>query len=128
MPLIDAATYRPPILFRQGDFHTIAPALFRKVRGFAYQRERVEMPDGDFMDLDFAPENKGGRSIVLLIHGLEGNASSPYMEGLCRALNGAGFDAISMNFRNCSGEPNRKLISYHSGRTEDLDFLLDYLQ
>ena len=36
-------------------------------------------------------------------------------------FNQNGIDACAVNFRGCSGEPNRLFRSYHSGATEDLD-------
>ena len=32
-------------------------------------RERLELPDGDFIDLDWTPDNRG--PIVVILHGLE---------------------------------------------------------
>ena len=40
---------------------TILPALFRKV-DIDYQRQRLELADGDFMDIDWI-HNKNGVSI-----------------------------------------------------------------
>ena len=127
MPLIETPTYRPPLLLRQGDLHTIYTALTRRVKEVDFRRERIDTPDGDFMDLDFHAGNTGGRPIALVAHGLEGDAQSSYVRGICKALGEEGFDSVGMNFRSCSGEMNRRLISYHSARTEDMDFIVGLL-
>src|SRR5262245_58458959 len=55
-----------------------------------------------------------------MTHGLEGSSNGQYVRGMVRAFNRRGWDALALNFRGCSGEPNRLLRSYHSGATEDL--------
>lgn len=88
------------------------------------ERERIETPDGDFLDLDWhrAADNPGKLAVVS--HGLEGNSRKKYPLGMARALCRAGWDVICFNFRCCSGEPNRKLRFYHSGVTDDLHTVL----
>ncbi|MBC8083524.1 MAG: alpha/beta fold hydrolase, partial [Hymenobacter sp.] len=62
--------------------------------------------------------------LAIVSHGLEGDASRPYMRGMVRALNRAGLDALAWNYRSCGGEMNRLLRSYHLGDTDDLDLVL----
>lgn len=126
MALIPSA-YRPPWPFKNGHISTIYSALVRKPPPVVFQRERLELPDGDFLDLDWAgPENKPMR-ILILLHGLEGNARRPYMQGSAALFAAAGYRVCSVNFRGCSGEPNRLYRSYHSGATEDLREVVRYL-
>lgn len=117
--------YRPPLLLRNQHFNTIYPALFRKVTGVSYQRERLDTPDGDFLDLDWS--RTGGDTLLVAVHGLEGDSNSQYIRGLALAANTKGWDAVALNLRNCSGEPNRLYTSYHSGKSDDLDLLIDHL-
>ncbi len=42
---------------------------------------------------------RGNERIVVILHGLEGNASRKYVLGMVHIFNGAGFDTVSMNFR-----------------------------
>ncbi|NNE70755.1 MAG: alpha/beta fold hydrolase [Rhodothermales bacterium] len=88
-----------------------------------YRRERVETPDDDFLDLDWL-EN-GHDRLVILCHGLEGNSRRVYMSGMAHTLSAAGWDVLAWNYRGCSGEPNRQLITYHSGFTADLAWLIE---
>ncbi len=125
MPLIAPSTYRPPFWLHNGHLQTIYPSLFRRVRDVHYQRERITTPDNDFLDLDWS--TIGSRKLVVLSHGLEGNTYRAYMQGMVRAVNRAGWDALARNFRGCSGEPNRLLRFYHSGDTEDLETVIRYV-
>jgi predicted alpha/beta-fold hydrolase len=87
--------------------------------------ERVELPDGDFIDLAWQ-DSEG--PVVLLIHGLEGSLTSHYATPLITALSKAGFRCIFMHLRGCSGVPNRLQRSYHSGATEDLVEIIEFLR
>ena len=125
MPLLANSRYQPPFYLFNGHVQTIVPSLWRTVPDVRYQRERVETPDGDFLNLDWSrPAGSRGHTLGLVSHGLEGDASRPYVRGMVRALNRAGFDALAWNYRTCGGEMNRLLRSYHLGDTDDLDFVL----
>ena len=63
--------------------------------------------------------------LIILLHGLEGNAKRPYITGTAKLFNANGFDACALNFRGCSGEENRLWRSYHSGETNDLEAVID---
>lgn len=121
MPLLQS-TYRAPRFLSGGHLQTLFATLFRRVTGVRYQRERVELDDGDFLDLDWS--RVGAGRLVVLCHGLEGDTSQPYIRGMAKAFNRIGWDALAWNYRGCSGEPNRTLRAYHSGATEDLEAVL----
>ncbi|HEX8504256.1 MAG TPA: alpha/beta fold hydrolase [Hymenobacter sp.] len=126
MPLVSKSPYHPPFYLFNGHLQTIVPSLWRTVADVAYQRERVELSDGDFLNLDWGrlPEVRPTDSLAVVSHGLEGDASRPYVRGMVRALNRAGLDALAWNYRSCGGEMNRLLRSYHLGDTDDLDLVL----
>lgn len=91
------------------------------------ERERWETPDGDFLDLDLVePEHPTG-DVALILHGLEGSTRRPYVRITLRELARRGVRGVAMNFRTCSGEPNRLPRSYHSGDTGDLRWVLSQL-
>ncbi|MBD2766511.1 alpha/beta fold hydrolase [Hymenobacter sp. BT664] len=125
MPLVAESRYQPPFYLFNGHLQTIVPSLWRTVPGVAYQRERLELPDGDFLNLDWSrrPAMQPTDGLAIVSHGLEGDASRPYVRGMVRALNRAGLDALAWNYRSC-GEMNRLLRSYHLGDTDDLDAVL----
>lgn len=82
------------------------------------RRERFELSDGDFVDLDWVGGSIGPR--VLILHGLAGSIESPYAKRILQTLHNNGWRGIFMHFRGCSGEPNRLARSYHSGDTGDV--------
>jgi uncharacterized protein len=102
------------------------PYLFRRRRRIDLRRERLELPDGDFLDLAWTTGADG--PIVLVLHGLEGSSRSGYAGGMLRALHAHGWRALVMHFRGCSGEPNRLPRSYHSGETGDLAHVVEVLR
>lgn len=105
--------------FSSGHVQTLFPPLFRPMADACYERERLETSDGDFVDLDWS-RGEGSRSLVFIMHGLEGHSRRKYVLGMVKAARERGLDAVAMNFRGCSGEPNRKVSMYHSGWTRDL--------
>ena len=121
MPVIHSS-YRPPFFLRNGHLSTIYPTLFRRRSSPSIVRERLELPDGDFIDLDWS-EQKCSR-LAIIGHGLEGESSAKYMLGLSVALRKRGWDTLAWNCRGCSGEPNRLLRSYHSGVSGDLGHVI----
>jgi hypothetical protein len=87
-------------------------------------RERLDTPDGDFLDVDFGPDPGPDAPVVLVLHGLEGSSRRRYVRNVAQELFVRGVRPVLMNFRGCSGEPNRTLRFYHSGETGDPTFLL----
>lgn len=123
MPILKAS-FSPTLPFRNGHFNTMYRPLFMK-ETHKYERVRVDTWDKDFIDLDFSKVDS--KSIVLLIHGLEGSSESHYMISTSKELNKHGLDTVSMNLRGCSGEDNLLLQTYHSGKTDDVKFIIEYL-
>lgn len=126
MPVIQS-TYKPPVLFRNGFASTVYSGLWRKVKGVSQIRERISLRDGDFLDLDWSYASKPTNQLIIVLHGLEGNAQRPYMLGTAKHFNDNHIDAVCVNFRGCSGEENSKYRSYHSGETNDLSDVINYI-
>jgi hypothetical protein len=124
VPIIPSS-YRAPWFLRNGHAHTIYPVAFRRVPEVRYIRERIELEDGDFLDVDWSRVQ--GKSALVIAHGLEGSSDGAYVRGMARAFNERGWDVAAMNFRGCSGEPNRLLRSYHSGATDDLLHIVQHV-
>ena len=102
--------------------------LFRR-RRLALRRERIATADGDFVDVDWAdpPRSDPSAPVLLVFHGLEGSARSHYVTGLLEETQGRGWRGVVLNFRSCSGEPNRLARFYHSGDTGDADEIIRVL-
>ncbi|MEM1260042.1 MAG: alpha/beta fold hydrolase [Bacteroidota bacterium] len=126
MPLVPS-NYKPPFLFRNGHFSTIYAGVIRRVHGLLQKRERLELPDGDFMDLDWSDSRLPTQKVAILLHGLEGDAQRHYITGSAKKLNYNNYDVCAVNFRGCSGVPNRLYRSYHSGVTEDLVAIIEHI-
>ena len=118
------ADYRPPLLFKSAHLQTIYPTVARRVPVVTTERERIDTPDGDFLDLDWARSEPSAK-LAILTHGLEGHSRGHYTQGMAGALQRRGWNVLAWNFRGCSGEPNRQLRSYHSGATGELQIVLD---
>jgi predicted alpha/beta-fold hydrolase len=115
----------------------------------AYRRERLETPDGDFLDLDWIEKRKlaqatpapcaSGASpdaptdrnnappLVVLFHGLEGSSASHYARALMHAVAERDWHGVVVHFRGCSGEPNRLPRAYHSGDSAEIAWVLEVL-
>jgi predicted alpha/beta-fold hydrolase len=112
---------------------TLGARLIRSRLSVGLKRERIELDDGDFLDLDWVAgwDGNGQRDsspLVLVLHGLEGSANSGYARQMYRELRANGLQAVGLNSRGCSGEPNRLARAYHSGETGDLSRVLGVLR
>lgn len=116
--------YKPPWVLRNGHIHTIYPALFRKPPDIPWRRERIHLPDTDFIDLDWY--RKGFNRLVVLGHGLEGSTESTYIHAGAKLFFENGYDVLSWNQRSCSGEMNDLPRFYHHGATEDVHAVLQH--
>ncbi|MEM8895586.1 MAG: alpha/beta fold hydrolase, partial [Bacteroidota bacterium] len=125
MPVISKSSYRKrPFYLINGHMETVVPSLFRKVKGVEYERERLELEDGDFLDLDWL---KGGNERLLIVsHGLEGNSDRHYVKGTAKYFHERGWDVLAWNYRSCSGEMNRLPRMYHHGVTDDLEAVINH--
>ena len=122
------STFRPSLLLRNSHLQTILPVIFPEPKIHETDRRRIELPDGDFVDLDYFYPMSDATRTVLLLHGLTGSTQSQYIQRTAMALHGEGFAPVALNFRGASGEPNRLARAYHSGDTEDVRFVLQVLR
>jgi predicted alpha/beta-fold hydrolase len=124
MPLIHQSSYPgPPRWQFNGHLQTIWPSV-RKISPPSYERERITLADGDFLDLDWL-EGKT-KKLAILTHGLEGNSHKPYMVRMAAFLFEQGWSVLAWNCRSCSGEMNRAARMYHHGDTEDIEEILSH--
>lgn len=130
---MDALKFRPrafrPARWAPGPHaQTLAARLLRPSDVPYTERERLWTPDEDFLDLDWAPDSGKDAPIVLVMHGLEGSAQRRYMRNVAGNLVRAGVRPVALNFRGCSGEPNQTPHFYHSGKTDDPEFVITTLR
>jgi predicted alpha/beta-fold hydrolase len=118
--------FKPAWWLRNPHLQTLWPVFLRRRPRPPLRRERLELPDGDFVDLDWTLNASG--PIVIIFHGLEGSSRSHYARGMLTSLPQHGLRAVVMHFRGCSGESNRRARAYHSGDTGDIDFVVRTLK
>jgi hypothetical protein len=119
MPVIEHSSFpAAPFLQFNGHLQTLYPGIRRRVKGIAYDRERIDTPDSDFLDLDWI--RRGHNRLVILTHGLEGDSNRHYIRGTAKIFLENGWDVLAWNCRSCSGEMNRAFRMYHHGDTEDI--------
>lgn len=125
--MIIKSNYKPPFLLRNGHINTLFTAQFRPTPIVNYTRKRFTTPDNDFLDIDFL-EQKNKNKLVILLHGLESDTEQGYIKGTAKILFDNEFSVAAINQRGCSGEPNNHYYAYHSGFTQDVDFVIQSLE
>ena len=120
--MIVDSNFRPAWWLPGPHLQTLWPNTLRPRPRVRLARERLELPDGDFLDLDWAPDRSG--PLVLVLHGLEGSSKSGYAAGILRRLAQTGYQGVLMHARGCSGEPNRLHRAYHAGETGDMSHVV----
>lgn len=124
--MIIESEFKPNRFLKNRHLQTIVPnVLFRRARP-VLRRERLELPDGDFVDVDWTTRKDG--PIVIVLHGLEGSIRSRYAAAIMQRIDELGYRGALIHFRGCSGEPNRLPIGYHSGFTQDLEYFTGLLK
>jgi predicted alpha/beta-fold hydrolase len=127
MPVLPKnSDYLPPKWQFNAHIQTIYPSLFRKIP-VNYKRERVELQDGDFLDLDWSfVGHTRSKKLLIVTHGLEGDSTRHYVTGMVKKFNDNGYDGLGWNCRSCSGEMNRLPRFYHHGDVDDIRFVVNY--
>jgi hypothetical protein len=115
--------YVAPTWLPGGNAQTIYPFLLNSLSLVSYRRERWELDDGDFIDIDWL-DNSIGSPLVVLFHGLEGGSRSHYSRSIMGTLRDLGWRGVVVHFRGCSGSPNRLPRAYHAGDSEEIDWIL----
>ncbi|KMV30585.1 hydrolase [Photobacterium swingsii] len=134
------AAFTPAAGLGNPHLQTLLPRFIRRKPLFTPHTQRLETPDGDFLDIAWTdvPSNhqevnkthchSPRQPIMILFHGLEGSFNSPYANGLLHAAMQQGWLGVMMHFRGCSGEMNRQARSYHSGETSDARFFIQWIR
>jgi len=130
-----APAYAPPRWLRNAHAQTIYASLLAPLPRVAWRRERWQCPDGDCIAVDWIDEphgtaGAGGTDVplVVLFHGLEGSSNSHYARSVMHAVAMRGWDGAVVHFRSCGGQANRLPRAYHSGDTEEVDWILERMR
>lgn len=122
----NSASYIAPFWLPGGNLQTLHSALLTSSPKISYRRERWELPDGDFIDVDWVEPKvmANNKPIVVLFHGLEGSSQSPYAKSVMAATQAKGWRGVIIHFRGCSGEPNRLPRVYYASDSPEIEMLL----
>jgi predicted alpha/beta-fold hydrolase len=127
MPILSSSYTKVPLFYLNGHLETIIPSIWRKIEGVSYQREKIDTPDGDFLNLDWS--RIGGERLLIVSHGLEGDSQRHYARALVKLFNKQGIDVLVWNNRSCGGEGELNLqpVLYHHGSSQDLDAVIQHV-
>jgi predicted alpha/beta-fold hydrolase len=123
LDVLNQNPYVPPWWMGNGHAQSFWGPLARRHLEVEYRSERWDTPDGDFIYVRFFDGEPNAPRVVLL-HGLEGTANSPYIKGFNLAFHKLGWNVATVEFRFCSGEINKNKRIYHMGETSDTDFVV----
>lgn len=119
-----AARYRAPLWLPGAHLQTIVPSLLGRDDARAYRRVRWSTPDDDFIDVDWVDAQLPDAPLLVIFHGLEGSSKSRYALALSHQAANHGWRCAVVHFRGCSGELNRAPRFYHSGDSNEIDWVL----
>ncbi|MFC5412843.1 YheT family hydrolase [Larkinella bovis] len=126
MPVLRHSSYPgAPRYLINGHLQTIIPSMFRRIEGVTYERERLTLADGDFVDLDWI--DRRSDKLVIMTHGLEGDSHRHYIKGTAKLFAQNGWDVLAWNCRSCSGEMNRAFRLYNHGEIDDLGEVIQHV-
>ena len=123
-----ADDYHSPFWLPGGHPQTMYPYLALRGTPLPFRRERLETPDGDFVDVDWLDAPAADAPVIVLFHGLEGSSRSHYATAILRAAAERGWRGAVPHWRGCGGEPNRLPRAYHSGDFAEVDWMLGALR
>lgn len=121
-----SGAYKAPWWLPGGDLQTLWAVVLPRPR-LDYRRERLELPDGDFIDLDWV-DGPRHAPLLVLFHGLEGGSDSHYARHLMDEARLRGWRGVVPHFRGCSGESNRLPRAYFAGDADEIGYILQRLR
>jgi predicted alpha/beta-fold hydrolase len=129
---LDSKPFVPYRFLSQGDLQTLGaffwPGRFR-ARDLTGDEERLfeVEPDTKVLGRCRWQKNRIEHPTLVMWHGIEGSAASPYMLSTAAKAFRAGFNVVRMNVRNCGGTDHLTPTLYHAGLTDDARKVIDEL-
>lgn len=114
--------FTPHRVIRGGHLQTIVSIRAEHASGLQPFRHVVEVSQGDAIMLhEDRPQGwRHGDPSILLVHGLAGCHSSPYMMRLARRFVGHGVSVYRIDMRGCGAAADLTENLTHAGRSDDL--------
>jgi predicted alpha/beta-fold hydrolase len=127
MPLV-TSSYTAPRWLPGGHAQTIFPVFVPRRLTAWDKAERLELADGDFLELRWmtAKSKPQTSRLVILSHGLEGSTEAVYIRSMAQSLAKEGWDVLAWNYRGCGGIENNLRRFYHSGESGDLRLVIEH--
>ncbi len=127
--MIIESQFKPAWWLTNPHAQTIYSSMKHPIKPHIDKMEKLDLPDGDFVNLAWSTANLSEDSpLIIILHGLGGCVNSSYVARFMHAFNQQGWRAVLMHFRGAGQEPNKLPRAYHSGETSDLDYLVHVLQ
>lgn len=125
--MISEAEFRPAPWCRNPHAQTILAGLVRRPPTPELAVQTIELDDGDFLDLSLTTSSlPPDAPIAFLLPGINGGPDSPYVCGLIAVFEQLGMRAAVLHYRGLA-RPNRLPVTFHSGRTDDIEAALAWL-
>ncbi len=119
MPIIQESSYlKRPRLYFNAWLETLIPYLTSGKNLVNYERERLELKDGDFIDLDWS--KNGSKKLIVISHGFEGNSKDHFIQQSAEYFKEKSIDVLVWDYRSCSSDLNRLPRFYDHGDIDDL--------
>ncbi|WP_455222036.1 hydrolase [Kaarinaea lacus] len=126
--MIIHSPFQPSWWLRNRHVQTILPFLLKTNNNIPYKKQKLELPDGDFVDVFWCDTEKKPQHevqpLVIVLHGMGGCFQSHYIPGMVKALLSRGYRVAFLHARGCSGEPNRLPVTFHAADTSELQQLV----
>lgn len=129
---IVASKFKPAWWLKNRHAQTVYPAFpWSGAPRIRLHSENLELPDGDVTAVDWiadGPAPGEDTPILIVLHGLEGSANSPYARMLLKQAAAHRWRGAVLHSRDCGDYRNRLPRRYHAGETNDIRFLLESLR
>jgi uncharacterized protein len=128
-PQIKGQVFSPRRGLRGGHLQTLASFFLGRRVALPLPEERsIEVEPGIkiLCHCHWQSERKNALTVIV-VHGLEGSSESQYMMGIAHKGLAAGMNVVRMNQRNCGGADCESPTLYHSGRSQDIAAVAQYL-
>lgn len=132
----DLPEFQPRFPWWGGDLQTIRDGVMRALGRLSLdlaphrsEPREFTLPDGDKLlgVLDLPAEPRGGRPLVLLIHGAPGSQDGAYMISMSRTMLERGYRVLRINLRGAGPSRMTCRLQYSAGSSGDVQLLLDLI-
>lgn len=126
---IDILPFLPLTCLHNGKIQTIAACWPPYFHTNLDKQHIIKLSDSDQLALiENRPEHcLPSQRIILLVHGLAGSSSSPYMTRVASYFLEQGYVVMRLNLRGCGPGKHLARYPYHAGRSEDTRSILLWL-